>query len=258
MKRVLCIHGIGGKDATVDQWSGVWKNAFRNLSGPGPDLKFHFLKIDDLFIESKDRMGGIKYFEAIRQFISGWLNTITEEKFAGVEFLDSIRWVAGMPAQFATDEILRKNLQKRLEKSICDFRPDLVYAHSLGSLILYDLLCQKSASDQYPELMALTSGSQIAHPAIRQLFGDAILPLKVKCWINLHNENDRVFASRPVPLKSGNFLQVETPFLYGMLHHEALQYLDHQNTVTQAWPYARTKYAPHWINPSVILRCTNE
>ncbi len=29
--KILCIHGIGGKDATIDKWSHDWRKALKNI-----------------------------------------------------------------------------------------------------------------------------------------------------------------------------------------------------------------------------------
>lgn len=235
MKKILCIHGIGGKDATVDQWSKDWEKAIVEKSGFVEELEFHFLEIDDLFTESKKRMG-IKYGKAIVKFIASWASTIIDEKFKSRGLLDTINWYAGMPAQFATDDVLRKKLQERIEKVVDDFQPNIVYAHSLGTLITYDFLRQKSVVNKNYDFVLITSGSQIGHPTMRQLFGGVILPLPVKFWMNLRNENDRVFASRSIIINAANFLQVETPFELRIINHEVLEYMSHDNAVTQAWP----------------------
>ena len=235
MKKILCIHGIGGKDSTIDKWSIDWKNTIIKNSGFSDEIEFNFLPIDDLFEESIERVGRIKYVQAIGKFISSWVSTSIDEKFRSKGILDTINWYAGMPAQFATDELLREKLQERIGEAIHDFKPNIIYAHSLGTLICYDFLRQKSVKNEGFNLVLITSGSQIGHPAMRQLFGGVILPLKVKYWVNLHNENDRVFASRLVPVCSDNFLSVETPFEYEKINHEVLKYMSHENAVNQAW-----------------------
>lgn len=241
MKKILCIHGIGGKDATMDKWSKDWENAIREKSGFTDELQFYFLKIDDLFTESKARMGGIKYIQGISKFISSWVSTAIEEKFRSRGFLDSVSWYAGMPAQFATDDLLRKKLQERIEMAVIDFKPNIVYAHSLGTLIAYDFLRQKTVDGKSFNFVLMTSGSQIGHPAMRQLFGGVILSLNVKYWMNLHNEYDKVFASRSITINADNFSQVETPFEFSTINHEVLKYMSHDNAVAQAWPVVKAQ-----------------
>lgn len=236
MKKILCIHGIGGKDATMNQWSPEWEKAITDSSGFTEQLQFHFLKIDDLFTESKARMGGIKYVQAIGKFISSWVSTTIEEKLKSRGLLDTINWYAGMPAQFATDDELRRKLQARMDTVIRTFQPDVIFTHSLGTLIAYDFIRQKSVIGTRFDFVLITSGSQIGHPALRQLFGGVILSLSVKYWINLRNENDRVFASRNINVEADNYLQVETPFESAAINHDAVKYITQSNAVAQAWP----------------------
>jgi hypothetical protein len=235
MKTILCIHGIGGKDATMKEWSKDWENAIRNNSGGNGELVFKFLPIDDLFTESKIRMG-IHYMGAIWKFISSWVSTAIEDRFKSKGFIDSVNWYAGMPAQFATDEILRNKLKKRIGEAIKEFKPDVIFAHSLGTLITYDFFRQESAKQNKYDIVLITAGSQIGHPAMRQLFGGSILPLNITYWMNLHNENDKVFASRSIVIDTANFLQVETPFEFSTINHEALKYINHDNAISQTWP----------------------
>lgn len=240
MKKILCIHGIGGKDATMEKWSIDWKTKIQEVSGFKEELDFKFLKIDKLFSDSKDRMG-IKYGPAIIKFISSWMSTVIEEQFKSKGLLDTINWYAGMPAQFVTDQVLRDQLKTLLENTIEEYEPDIIFSHSLGTLICYDFFRQKAVEGKANNIILITSGSQIGHPAVRQTFGSVILPLKIKYWINLHNENDRVFASRSISISSDNFLQIETPFEYGKINHEALKYISQQNAVNQAWPIIVTQ-----------------
>jgi len=45
MKKILCIHGIGGKDATMEKWRLDWEKTIRESSGFEEELTYHFLKI---------------------------------------------------------------------------------------------------------------------------------------------------------------------------------------------------------------------
>jgi len=236
MKKILCIHGIGGKDATMDKWSKDWTKAIKDHSGFSEEPEFHYLRFDDLFTKSKERMGGIQYARAVWKFIASWVSTAVTERERSKGFADTIGWYAGMPAQFATDAQLRNDLHKLLAETIADFKPDLIFAHSLGSLICYDYFRQEAAAKKSSPIMLLTAGSQIGHPAMRTLFGGVILPLNVKYWINLRNENDLVFASRSIAISSDLYLELPTPFHHGMINHEAVEYLTNPVTVARAWP----------------------
>jgi len=233
MKKILCIHGIGGQDAKMNQWIPDWKKSFYHLFRMGCTLNFCFMKMDDLFSESRNRMGGIRYLKAIAIFVDSWVHAIQKETFSETDYSEVIRWTAGMPAQFITDAILREKLRGRLASILCAYRPDLVYAHSLGTLVLYDLLRKKTQRLPNNPFTILTSGSQLNHPAIARLFG-GLHPVQTS-WVNLHNKNDKVFASRAIDLWAPGFLEVETPFEKGVLNHSASSYLGHVNTAGIAW-----------------------
>lgn len=237
MTKILCIHGIGGKDASVAQWSEDWKHTIIRSSGLDPNsISFEFLMIDDLFTQREKETGGIQYGKMFRELIASWITTAFQDRTRAFGLKENIRWYAGMVAQFATDEQLRKLLNKRLSDALNRFQPDLVYAHSLGTLITYDLLAQEATLKIKRDFVLVTSGSQVGHPAMRKLFGGMIRMLNVKFWHNFHNENDVVFAYKSIILSSPNFREIETPFKAGGINHEVLEYMAHENAVNMAWP----------------------
>lgn len=260
MKKILCIHGVGGMDMSPNQWIPAWKSSLARF-GPGFQLNFCFMKMDDLFRESRYRLGGIRYIEAVSAFIDAWIDSIQKETISLVDYSEVIRWTAGMPAQFLTDTLLRERLRYRLAAILLAYRPDLVYAHSLGTLVVYDLLRDGNPTGKDP-CIVLTSGTQLGHPAVAALFGRNLRPMQASLWVNLHNPKDRVFAFRPVALKSPGFLEVETPFEKRILNHAALSYLNHPNTGAIPWrllwkdPLLHQKWMrmEPWISPARPVR----
>lgn len=239
MKKILCIHGIGGKDATMDQWSPKWEEAIKNSLEITEELDFRFLKIDYLFDDSKKRIGKIKYLQGIAKFISSWVGVAIDESRGERGFGNTIAAYAGMPAQFVTDQQLRIELYNLLKENINSFKPDLIYAHSLGTLVTYDYLMQETAKGKSIDVALITSGAQIFHPAMRKTFGGKIMPLAVRFWLNLHNENDRVFAKFPIKISAANFKEVDTPFEHEFINHEVLKYMAHDNAIADGWPIIR-------------------
>ncbi|HTL82941.1 MAG TPA: caspase family protein [Bacteroidia bacterium] len=236
MTKILCIHGIGHKDLTIDSWSKDWQQAILKSSGLDEhNVEFDFLKYDDLFDKRSSITHGVQYTEALSILIKSWISAAWDE-LTSRGLKDNIRWYAGMPAQFAADEVLRKQLRDLLTKKLDDFKPDLVYAHSLGTLLTYDTLAREATENKSRKFVLITSGAQIAHPALLSTFGGKIIPLYVKHWLNLHNENDRVFASRSISVDADNFSETETPFKEGGINHEVLRYMAHENAVAQVWP----------------------
>ena len=240
MAKILCIHGIGGKDATMEEWKQEWMDKIRSSSGLSlEDSDFHFLKYDHLFRERED-VTGISYTKMLKELIASWVSSSAEDRKRLFGFGDNIRWYAGMVAQFSTDDVLRKQLNKLLTGALDEHKPDLVCTHSLGTLITYDLLAQEATKGKRRNFVLLTCGSQIGHPAMRKTFGGLIRMLNVKFWFNYHNDHDIVFAGRPIVLVNANFREIETPFKEAFINHEVLDYLGHENAVNIAWPQIRS------------------
>lgn len=243
MTKILCIHGIGGKDATVDKWSEEWRAKILAGSGLNPnEVTFEFFLFDDIF-STREQGGGIEYGRMFRELLGSWIATAFEDRTRAFGLKSAIRWYAGMVAQFATDEVLRKQLSARLAKTLDTFQPDLVYAHSLGTLIAYDLLAQEASKNKKRDFVLVTSGSQIGHPALRKTFGGLIRMLKVNYWYNFHNDCDIVFAYKSILLNDPNYAEIETPFREAFINHEVLEYMSHENAVNVAWPQIRSKVA---------------
>ncbi|NNU43350.1 caspase family protein [Ramlibacter sp. B156] len=153
--------------------------------------------------------------------------------------LDSVRWTAGMIAQWVALEELRALLRDRLSFVIQQFQPDIVLAHSLGSLIAYDTLRpdEVAGGTLAKDLTFVSFGSQIGNPAVRSVFGGRIEPLEsCRFWWHLFNAEDDVFTC-PVGLPSvGRFRQVDTFFdLPGFADHEGASYLGHEQTALTVW-----------------------
>lgn len=238
MKKILCIHGIGGKDATMGQWNSGWKNEIISATGfSETETQFHFLEIDDLF-KKYQKKNGIKYIPTILKLIKDWVTAaiFKERDIFGKD--GAIRWYAGMVVQFAQDEELRNELSIRLKECLDREKPDLIYCHSLGTLLTYDLLRQEAVNKQFRNLTLVTSGSQISHPALLKLFGGALMPLNIRHWFNFHNPYDYVFAYESIDIEAENYTQIETAFKESnpIKNHEVLTYMSHESALLEGWP----------------------
>lgn len=234
MKKILCIHGIGGKERFPQEWQPLWSTEIsKKLGIPESNLTFKFLEIDGLFEEYKEE--GIQYRQAFFTLLNSWISTAVEELSRGKGLRESIRWTAGMVAQFVTNKKLRKALNDKMDAAINDFDPDFVYAHSLGTLVAYDYLAQQSSNGNTFRFSLMTTGAQIAHMAMRKTFGGSIVMLNVKRWINLYNQYDKVFTTQ-IRIHHDNFFEFCTPFEESFINHDAMCYINHENAVHQAWP----------------------
>lgn len=238
MKKILCIHGIGGKDATMDQWKSGWENQILASTGFSKnETQFHFLEIDTVFKKYQDK-NGIKYLATILRLIKDWA-TVAISRERDIFGKDgAIRWYAGMVVQFAQDEELRDELCDLLKKFLDRENPDLIYCHSLGTLLTYDLLRQEAVQGKFRELTLVTSGSQIGHPALLKLFGGVLMPLNIRHWFNFHNPYDYVFAYESIDIESDNYTEIETAFKESnpIKNHEVLTYMSHESAQLEGWP----------------------
>lgn len=81
-------------------------------------------------------------------------------------------------------EILREEFKKKIEEA----NPDVIYAHSLGSMMCYDFFTQPENSTQYKDIILVTAGSQLGNPKLRNhSLKQPVEMLPVKFWYNLNS-----------------------------------------------------------------------
>lgn len=249
--RVLCVHGVGNQEANL-AWQPMWEDAiFAGLRtwNQSVEVETDFLQYDGHFkdagfdvwdvVEGAAGLGASAIVHSIGDAIGGLFGrrgmSGAGEPAARGGLDDSIRWTAGMVLQWASDEKLRKRLQATLLAKLKAFKPDLIAAHSLGSLLTYDTLLRNPA--EAARKIVVTFGSQIGHPGVRSTYAGRIEPLaSAGHWYHLFNDNDRVLTKR-LKIHSDNFTQIETLFdvPHDALDHAAERYLGHQATLEQVW-----------------------
>jgi hypothetical protein len=232
--KILLVHGVGHKEVS-GTWDAEWQTAIRTaVGGIDPDVTLTFEKIpyDEQFATAKLDAGVIA--EALARLLASGVWHGIGDIFSSRGFGDDVRWTAGMVAQWAADEELRAGCNAALENMIAQFNPDLICAHSLGSLIAYDTFARK------PDVVAgktfITLGSQIGNPFVRSIFGGRIEPLKqASFWYHLFNEEDDVLTAG-IDIRADNFEQVTTFFdIPGYADHDPTAYLSHPNAIDLVW-----------------------
>jgi metacaspase-1 len=241
--KILAIHGVGHGDAKTD-WKPQWQQAVAGGLGnwrPGLQPEIEYFAYDDLFEQAP--LGVAEVMEALyRLSASGLFHTLTDRlrSRGGMgAALDSVRWTAGMIAQWVALEDLRDALRKRLTEAMVRAQADVVLAHSLGSLLAYDALRRDEAAGGTltQDLTLVTFGSQIGNPAVRSVFGGRVESLeRARFWWHLFNAEDDVFTC-PVGLPAGaRFRQVDTFFdLPGYADHDGAAYLGHEGAALTVW-----------------------
>ena len=174
--KILCVHGIGHEEAD-ETFEQSWKRAITNAvlsAAPNAVIELDYFEYDARFANSG--LGAPEIAEAtLRLLTSSVIHSVGDvfRRDRGIgQFPDRLRWTAGMVAQWTADEALRTTLRKDLANRVNDFQPDIVCAHSLGTLVAYDTF--RRDSSLMSNRVLITFGSQIANPAVRETFGGRI------------------------------------------------------------------------------------
>jgi hypothetical protein len=239
--KVLGVHGLG--DHRESPWREAWEKAVRACFADDPDivLEFDFVFYDPIFEDTR-----ISFAETMRALWS-----LGRSGFAGMgrrrgrgidDIADKVRWTAGYVVAWVEDEGFQAKTRKLVLDQVRTFKPDVILAHSLGSLITYNAFSHRDADEDAAAKVLraahyVTFGSQIGNPfVIGNLTHGRIEPLEVKHWHHLYNEHDDVFTE-PIKLQGvANFTQILTPFdLQGIADHEAVSYIGHSATLGSFW-----------------------
>ncbi len=237
--KILCIHGIGHQEerpAWRDDWVQLITSRAKEWQPAVAPVITQFA-YDDLF--AAESTSSAVYVAAVLKLLKSWAGHTGERDIFGV--FDKTRWTVGMVAQWSAIDALRVKLRAKLASEIRALNPDVIMAHSLGTLVTYDTL---SHADSRGKLGAfngalVTFGAQVGHPAVADVFAGRIeMPPSVTRWWNLFNENDLVFTREfPVPPVGDvpKFVEVQTPFLQLPLSHDPECYLGHEQAREELW-----------------------
>src|SRR5690606_32307836 len=136
--KLLCIHGIGGKDATMNDengWATEWKTSFEKMQFTNPE-NVEFMQFDSFFNGSE--VGMEEYWDFFKKTFRKKVQE-EKEKFIG-GLLDNY---PDMVVEFLLDKKeIRKRLRDRLKEEILSKNPDVIFAHSLGGMMCYDFFTQ--------------------------------------------------------------------------------------------------------------------
>jgi hypothetical protein len=243
--RILGIHGIGHADAQTD-WQPQWTTAITTglqTWNPAAAPEFEFLTYDQIF-EASDLNTPVVLEAFVKLTASGLFYGIADifRNRRGLgDTLEDVRWTAGMVAQWVALDRLRAQLRTQLAARIRAFQPDVIAAHSLGSLIAYDTLRTDEVANPAAALGAgrtlVTLGSQIGNPAVRATFGGRVEELAtVRFWWHLYNAEDDVFTCPIVLPTHDHFRQVDTYFdIAGWADHDGAHYLGHDEATRTVW-----------------------
>lgn len=276
--RVLCLHGVGHGDATQDEWTsepgwqGQWRSAISvNLERNGRGIAAEdivFMRYDDLFGKGPDSAQIARGLAMLLDETSEWRGAQTRSW--GISVNNILRWTVGMTVQWLEDATLRTQLCERLLDCIEQVQPQIILAHSLGSLICYDAFRRAVAKpgaklDTIDGRVFVSFGSQIAHPIVmREVWGGRVMRLHengrgIRRWYHLYNPNDRVFTRRVTSPDSARIdltTEFEIPLRSDLLDldHAGAAYLADDTSQKDLWPQlARGSVATRALEVPVFL-----
>ena len=272
---VLCLHGVGHGDAAKGwQADPGWRAAWRQTilaqlaaaGRPSAQVKLNCFSYDALFgsgpsaaqiARGLELLGEVALIGLLGLFEAGRaVPALANKGFAlhPSELPKALRWTAGMAVQWLEDATLRDKLCLSLLKTLRAAPPDIVVAHSLGSLIAYDTLRRAvhGSSGGLADIRGLqfvSLGSQLAHPVLQLgVWGGPLMPLHdaqgdgVSRWFALFNPHDKVFTRR-IDLADPQQIALDAPFQDApgpldllALDHDATHYLAHPATFAAMWP----------------------
>ena len=256
--RILCVHGVNTTE-TDKGWEAQWSDIVTGrLQSFQPNLKigaFEFLAYNDIFqgrpITPAEDLAA--FFKLAGSGIWYGIGDLLHGQRGLGEVPHLLRWTAGMVVQWAQDMAVREQTRRRLTAEIRRVDPDVILAHSLGSLVLYDTLRRdQTLADQRS---IVTFGSQIGNPFVRSELGGRIESLGQKFWWHLFNPGDKALTHR-ISLPGGApFEQVTMNLDAGFLGHDADKYLADDLTAAHVWqPLAAQKADPLANMASVAAR----
>ncbi len=237
----LGVHGLG--DHRASDWEVKWPQAIREAfpQMEGLELEFRFVAYDDIF--AKTNISLAESVSALWKLTKSGISSIGRRQRGVVsDISDRIKWTAGYVVAWVEDESFQRRSRKRVLDAVREHRPDVILAHSLGSLVTYNAFSHSDAKKQeVSQLLTkakyVTLGSQIGNPfVIGNLTNGRVQPLDVSFWYHLFNEHDDVFTAPIRLLDAANFKQTETPFDdEGIADHAAESYFRHRSTIENVW-----------------------
>lgn len=235
---LLCMHGVGHQEIDPDfrtSWAKAIYFAVQSCD-PGLEPTIDFLEYDDLFDHAplNPLTYGLAFAKLLASAVIHGIGDALRPARGLGDVPETVKWTAGMVAQWSTESALRASTRDRVLKKMKSKSYDAVLAHSLGSLICYDTFVRNP--NAINDKVYVSLGSQIGNPAVRDVFAGRIQALAGRKWYHLFNPEDHVMTSA-IELPADNFQQVAAQFDIpnDFLNHNPTWYLGHANSIATVW-----------------------
>jgi hypothetical protein len=252
---ILMIHGLATPEKNPNPYD-TWQTAITNgLTEAGYGGKINAspdtngVMYNDVFDNPKYPADGAEYARALLDLLESAVWHTTEPAVVRPYWMDE---GAGMAVKWIVYDDLRSKCRDLLVTQIETIKPDVFIAHSLGTLLCYDLFVNDPRGKTvFEHGIFVTFGSQIANSFVKDRMWDGkVTMVKAKRWYNLYNSHDPVFVE-PIRLDDGSNdfypITVKPPFgkpifdVDGTAHQPTyanghVGYLDNDTTNKQLWP----------------------
>jgi hypothetical protein len=235
--RILGVHGLG--DQRDGEWIEDWRKALETAISRGGQVQVVFEDASYDHIMEATRISPWEAAAAVAKLLGSALFGSRDLGARG-GIGDKLHFTAGYVVAWVEDKRFQRQTRKFILDKVRAFQPDVVLAHSLGSLITYNAFSHADAAE--PALAALlqrvtyvTIGSQIGNDfVVRNLTHGRIDPLPVRFWRHVFNRHDDVFTA-PITIHGAtNFSQTRADF-DEKDDHKAESYIGHANTIAEVW-----------------------
>src|SRR4051812_47213465 len=226
--KILLVHGVGHSEST-DNYYVPWKEAITaGLTSNGFQGTAEFVEFNYDSAFEKHYSGPGVYAAALAELatttlehaiadpIHDFVQSLLHPSRDFTYFGQTIRWQAGMVAQFAIEADLRSTLSDRFFAAITAAQPDLVAAHSLAALLTFNFLPNDAPAKTLPPFTYAPSRPQTTTVLLRRRVwrGRITIP-GVRPWIHLDNDQDKVFTADIAISDAPDFQVVLTPSAAG-------------------------------------------
>ena len=251
---LLLIHGINTPENPnpYTGWITAIKAGLKNSHFAGP-VNPTGMNYNQIFIDNY--LSPLTYAEAAAELIAStvWHAQLSSAAVAAAEppanFNDQIKAGAGMVAQWVIEQKVRSLCCDEIFNSIQAHKPDVIFAHSLGTLLCYDFFVHDPRRfTAFNQGTLVTFGSQINNPFVRnKMWPGQVQMIPVARWINIYNPHDPVFVA-PLDVPAVHFYNFTPVFgkplfeLDGTAHEATTNgsghpgYLDNPVTESQVYP----------------------
>lgn len=243
--KILAVHGLGHQELNPQSWQPSWEQAFREVvtRWRAVNVEVAFAEYDGIFGAAPMTVGGTLdgfgrlLWDEVKYSVVDTLSNLWPFKRRGFgdNAKELLKWKIGMVTQFAEDAKLREKLRASLAAQIKQHDPDVIFAHSLGTLLTYDLFLNPPDNANVRGRYYITAGCQIGRAALRTLFGGRLNGVSARAWYNLYNVHDDVLVV-PLKIHDDHYRQVDTEFdIAGLADHDAVEYIRHANAQNKVW-----------------------